>query len=139
MQKVFEEIIEKLKKVGNLQSINHPSNPYISLKGAITIVEQSAKEHDWIPFTHRNMDREEFEEFQNVIDYDYEDNPYILDCKLPEEDEEILVTYASGYVDTDTFLRDGFDCYLDSGCEFVTEAIAWMPKPDGFKPNKDNK
>ena len=45
MQKVFEEIIEKFERVGNLQSANY-SNPYISVKGAIAIIEQVAKEYD---------------------------------------------------------------------------------------------
>ena len=53
--------------------------------------------------------------------------------KLPEEDEEILVSYKNGYVDTDVFMRDGNACYLDSGNEFVEEAIAWMPKPKAYK------
>ena len=45
MQEVFEEIIERFKRVGNLQSANY-SNPYISVKGAIAIIEQVAKKYD---------------------------------------------------------------------------------------------
>jgi hypothetical protein len=82
----------------------------------------------WIPFTERKTDEDEKEAYGCDI---------MLSCKLPEEDEEILVTYRNGYVDTDTFLRDGYECYLDSGAEFVTEAVAWMPKPKGYQPIGD--
>lgn len=73
----------------------------------------------WIPFS---------------LAYDEEENKEMLNCPLPDEDEEILVTYKNGYVGEDTFLRDSADeCYLDSNREFVTEAIAWMPKPQPYK------
>ena len=75
-------------------------------------------ENDWIPFS---------------LDYDEEEKREMLSCPLPDEDEEILVTYAGGHVGEDTFLRDGTECYLDSNKEFVTEAIAWMPKPQPYK------
>lgn len=83
----------------------------------------------WIPFKQRELDEEEKE-------YYGDDIKYMLDCRLPEEDEEILVTYRFKdelYVDHDIFLRDGSECYLDSGREFITEAIAWMPKPEPYK------
>lgn len=76
------------------------------------------KENDWIPFS---------------LDYDEEEQREMLSCPLPDEDEEILVTYKNGYVGEDTFLRDGTEYYLDSNREFVTEAIAWMPKPQPYK------
>ena len=87
----------------------------------------------WIPFTQRELDEEEKEYYGDEI-------KYMLDCKLPEEDEEILVTYKwknEFYVGNDTFLRDGSECYLDSGREFITEAIAWMPLPAPYKKEGD--
>lgn len=77
----------------------------------------------WIPFTDRAADPEEREVYGCDM---------ILSCPLPEEDEEILVTYKNGYVGLDTFLRDGYELYLDSGAAFITEAIAWKPKPAGY-------
>ena len=78
----------------------------------------------WIPFEQREADEDEKEAYGCE---------YMLCCKLPDEDEEILVTYANGNVGEDIFLRDGYECYLDSGAEFITEAIAWMPKPQPYK------
>lgn len=87
------------------------------------LVEEQPKA-DWIPFEEREADEDEREAYGC---------DYMLSCKLPDEDEEILVTYSNGCVGEDIFLRDGYECYLDSGVEFVTEAIAWMPKPEPYK------
>ena len=76
------------------------------------------EKNDWIPFR---------------LDYEEEEKREMLSCPLPDEDEEILVTYKNGYVGEDTFLCDGTECYLDSNREFVTEAIAWMPKPKAYR------
>ena len=82
---------------------------------------------EWIPFKLRKADEKEKEMY---------DAEYMLDGELPDDNEEILVTYDSGCVGVDTFLRDGLDCYLDGGCEFCTEAVAWKPLPEPYKPNK---
>ena len=86
------------------------------------------KVNKWIPFETREADQEEKEE------YGWE---AVLCCKLPEEDEEILVSYASEIVEADIFMRDGTECYLESGAEFMTEAIAWMPFPDPYIEKPD--
>ena len=85
---------------------------------------------DWIPFEQREADEEEKAHFLEHYGYELE---YMLCGRLPDEDEEILVTYSNGCVGEDIFLRDGKECYLDSGNELVTEAIAWMPKPQPYK------
>ena len=78
----------------------------------------------WIPFKLRKADEEERE----VYGYDA-----MLDCKLPDEDEEILITNKYGHVYMDIFCSDYSECYLESGNEFVTEAVAWMPLPPAYK------
>lgn len=85
---------------------------------------------DWIPFKEKEADAEERA---------YYGVDAMLDCKLPDEDEDILVTYASGRVGLDTFLREGYECYLDSGAEFISEAVAWMPMPESYNPNDETK
>lgn len=80
----------------------------------------------WVPFQQRELTEEEKAFYGKDI-------KYMLDCKLPEEDEEILITYASGIVGIDTFMRDGSECYLDSGNDFITEAIAWQPIPEPYQ------
>ena len=97
--------------------------------GLIEKIEQQPKT-DWIPFEQREADEEEKAHFLEHYGYELE---YMLCGRLPDEDEEILVTYSNGCVSEDIFLRDGKECYLDSGNELVTEAIAWMPKPQPYK------
>ena len=62
-----------------------------------------------------------------------------LDCQLGEDEEEVLVTYlrndGSKYVDIDIFMFDD-QWYLDSGCAFVEEAIAWMPLPRPYEKKR---
>ena len=100
----------------------------IRLCDVVRIMNQVESEYepktDWIPFEEKEADEDEKEAYGCE---------YMLCCKLPDEDEEILVTYANGNVGEDIFLRDGYECYLDSGAEFITEAIAWMPKPQPYK------
>lgn len=94
------------------------------------LINNQQKVGEWIPFEQREADEEEKKYYLEHTGYEIE---FMLCGKLPEEDEEILVSYKNGYVDTDVFMRDGNACYLDSGNEFVEEAIAWMPKPKAYK------
>lgn len=87
-------------------------------------VEGLAEENGWIPFKERETDTDEKEAYGCDM---------MLDCKLPDDGEEIIVTYASGGVGTDVFARDGYECYLENS-EIVTQAIAWMPLPEPYKP-----
>ena len=77
----------------------------------------------WIPVTYHEATEEEKEV--------YGEFPYMLDCKLPDDGEEILVCTKSGCVWTDTFFNDD-GCYLDGGYDF-TELAAWMPLPEPYK------
>ena len=133
MQEVFENIIEKLeeqkvKGIYDSSSIIGEKNVWDK---AIEIVKQEAEQYNngWIPFVQREMTEDEKESFG--------DFNFMLDCQLPDEDEEILITYKFKdelYVDVDTFMRDGSECYLDSGRDFVTEAVAWRKMPQPFQP-----
>lgn len=91
---------------------------------AIQLWEDYCREYNigWIPFTQREITEEEKEEMGTDFDY-------ILDCKLPENDTEILICSVNGLVFTDTFFNDGDGCYLDSGYDFIEDAIAWQPLP----------
>ena len=71
----------------------------------------------WIPFK---------------IEYDEDYKMGILQGKLPDDEQEILVTDGKS-VWMDTFTIDEIVCYLDSGTELISEAKAWMPKPKPYK------
>ena len=131
MNKVFEKIIEKLESLEKVFIKGNSHNVAAGISRAIEIVKQEAEQYNggWIPFVQREMTEDEKESFGDLN--------FMLDCQLPDEDEEILITYKFKdelYVDVDTFMRDGSECYLDSGRDFVTEAVAWRKKPQPFQP-----
>ena len=89
----------------------------------INITNQQPPADQWIPVTYHEATEEEKEA--------YGEFPYMLDCKLPDDGEEILVCTKSGCVWTDTFFNDD-GCYLDGGYDFA-ELAAWMPMPEPYK------
>ena len=79
-------------------------------------------DHMWKPFKKRELTDEEKEMYPEWC--------YILDCELPDDDEEILVSNGK-YVWTDTFINECDECYLDSGHEL--DGAAWMPMPEAYR------
>lgn len=96
----------------------------MELLGMITAIEIKHDEllPKWIPFTERVVTAEEKEE--------HPEWDYIMDCKLPDDGEEILVSNGK-YVWSDTFVNDGDGCYLDGGTDF--DGCAWMPLPEPWR------
>lgn len=90
------------------------------LKEYITELEKSK----WIPVTwHETTD-------DDGIDKDR--YPLCLDCKMPDDGQEILICTKNGYVYYDTcFNEDGY--YLDSGRDWIEDIIAWQPLPEPYK------
>ena len=83
---------------------------------------------EWIPIKFRPPTEEEQKE--------YPDYCYMIDCKMPEDGERILVTTAHGTVELDEAgYDDGY--YLDSGYDWQTDIIAWMPLPEPYKESED--
>ena len=129
--KKVEQVIDEKKLIEDFKNTFSDSvlnqtfgfGKYTLLEAVEEMIERQPKT-DWIPFEEKEADEDEKEAYGCE---------YMLCCKLPDEDEEILVTYVNGNVGEDIFLRDGYECYLDSGAEFITEAIAWMPKPQPYK------
>lgn len=83
-------------------------------------------EQKWIPFKSRPLTEEEKE--------DHPEWDFILDGKLPEDGQRILVNVKyRGHeaVQYDEYYDDD-GCYLDSGYEIGTEVTAWMPLPKAY-------
>ena len=98
-----------------------------------TIMElpSAQPEQRWIPFKTRPLTKEEKE--------DHPEWDGILDCKLPDDGQRILVSVSvRGHesVQYDEFYTDD-GSYLDSGYEIGTEATAWMPLPEPYKAESE--
>jgi len=126
-----EDAIDALKKYEELESNNFTDTSPISMMTVATIancIEEivnlpSAKpERKWIPFTMRELTKEEKEE--------HPEWNYIVDCILPDDGEEILVSNGK-FIWSDTFVNDGDGCYLDSDTEL--DGCAWMPLPEPWR------
>ena len=65
-----------------------------------------------------------------------------LDCLMPDDEQEILITVkgskGSRWVEKDTALIDDGH-YLDSGYDWVDDAIAWMPLPEPWETESEEK
>lgn len=132
-----KKLIEELEK--QIVTITTPEDPEIrtkywnaGIKYALNSIERQPKVGEWIPFTERKLTTEEKEEMNTEYDY-------ILDCKLPDNDEEILVCSKFGHVFLDTFINDCDGCYLDSGYDFIEYALAWMPLPAPYNAERGGK
>lgn len=88
------------------------------------VIERQDKVLEWIPVTyHKTTDDDGI---------DKRIYPLILDCRLPEDNTEIMVCTTHGRVFVDTFYSDD-ECYLDSGYDLIEEIAAWMPLPEPYK------
>ena len=91
----------------------------------IVISQPTIEPQKWIPFHRRELTEEEQEMCP--------DWSYWLDCELPEDGEEILISSPTWGVYQDTFNNDGSDgCYLE-GDEEIDDGMAWMPLPEPYK------
>lgn len=81
-------------------------------------LEQDEKENGWIPVKyHQISEKERAEESIST------DIQYMLDCKMPDDGQEILVTNGeTTWQDTSFIDSDGY--YLDSNYDWI-EITAW--------------
>ena len=89
-------------------------------------LEQDEKENGWIPVKyHQISEKERAEESisKNI--------QYMLDCKMPDDGQEIFVTNGeTTWQDTSFIDCDGY--YLDSNYDWI-EITAWRPLPEPYK------
>lgn len=89
-------------------------------------LEQDEKENGWIPVKyHQISEKERAEEFIS------RDIHYMLDCKMPDDGQEILVTNGETTRQDTSFIDcDGY--YLDSNYDWI-DITAWRPLPEPYK------
>lgn len=89
-------------------------------------LEQDEKENGWIPVKYHQIS--EKERAEESISNDIQ---YMLDCKMPDDGQEILVTNGETTWQ-DTCFIDSNGYYLDGGYDWI-DIMAWMPLPNPYK------
>lgn len=100
------------------------------------IVDEAVKnieiELGWIPIKTRPLTEEEKAEMDT-------ESPYMYDCPLPEDGEEVEVTTYLGDVTLDVFCRDSSNgCYFEHYCD-DGDVLAWRHKPEPYKAESEDK
>lgn len=89
-------------------------------------LEQDEKENGWIPVKYHQIS--EKERAEESISNDIQ---YMLDCKMPDDGQEILVTNGeTTWQDTCFINSNGY--YLDGGYDWI-DIMDWMPLPKPYK------
>lgn len=104
-----------------------PKHQWLEMERELAELKQKLESAEavqgWIPFTRRPMTEEEQKDYPNCT--------FILDCVLPDDGDEILVSNGR-FVWMDTFCNDIDGCYLDGGDD-IDDGMAWMPLPTPYK------
>lgn len=92
---------------------------------------KTVTEQRWIPVKYHELTEEERKECLFSADI-----KYMIDCELPDDEQEIIVTDGRHvWVDT-CIVNDGYA--LDSGHDWIEDVIAWMPLPEPYRESEDN-
>ena len=89
----------------------------------------------WIPFTTRPMDKDELEEYGELLGCGPEgidpEDAVVFNCELPENGPSVLITNSWGDVVIDKFERDDFVGFEENGD--MDGYLAWMPLPEPYR------
>ena len=86
---------------------------------------------EWIPVSWHEIT--EAERAENGYPKDW---VVFMDCEMPSDEEEILVTTRYGRVEKDVCYEDG-EFSLDSGYDWIDDVVAWMPLPEPYKESEE--
>lgn len=126
-----------LEGLANIAKAKAKSDAQKSLMGRVmfftehlpSVIPQPKTE--WIPVKWHNITDEERQREGYPKEW-----LTMLDCPMPNDDEEILVTVKSVkcglHVEKDVcYIDDGFS--LDSGHDWIDDVVAWMPLPSSYQ------
>ena len=126
-----EEFIDIVYSELDSDGDNYRANRIIDAADEYAKDSSSENPNKWIPvkwheITDEERDREGYPKEWLTM----------LDCLMPNDEEEILVTIKSSrgslYVEKDVcYIDDGYS--LDSGYDWIDDVVAWMPLPPPYQ------
>lgn len=128
MSHIRDRLIQLKNEVENTRDGAYFSKNNISkiVELLLTDLEQDEKENGWIPVKYHQISEKERAE-ESISN----DIRYMLDCKMPDDGQEILVTNGESTWQDTSFIDCG-GYYLDSGYDWI-EITAWRPLPEPYK------
>lgn len=121
---------ETIRRLEDLQRLYLGNEKFTADIEAIEIAIEALKRTRWVPITYREMTEEEREYFEAEFD-----EAKIIDCTLPEIDEEVLISHR-GSVYTDIFHNDRGIVYFED--VDIEDVDAWMPLPKPYEKEGEN-
>ena len=121
---------ETIRRLEDLQRLYLGNEKFTADIEAIEIAIEALKRTRWVPITYREMAEEEREYFEAEFD-----EAKIIDCTLPEIDEEVLISHR-GSVYTDIFHNDRGIVYFED--VDIEDVDAWMPLPKPYEKEGEN-
>ena len=131
-----DEAIKELQECHDIMRSYNLDESESRLMTALEMAIKALEQTQWIPVTYRPMTDEEKKDFAERTGFDEEDLDTMLNCKLPEDGETVLITDHLGNVEFDTFINDCDGCYFECNCD-MGDVKAWMPLPDPWKGEQD--
>ena len=116
---------QAIRRLEDLQRLYLGNEKFTADIEAIEIAIEALKRTSWVPITYRDMTEEEKEYFEAEFD-----EAKILDCTLPNIDEEVFVSHR-GSVYTDIFHNDRGIVYFED--VDIEDVDAWMPLPKPYE------
>ena len=118
---------QAIRRLEDLQRLYLGNEKFTADIEAIGIAIEALNKSSWVPITYRDMTEEEKEYFDVEFEFD---EAKILDCTLPEIDEEVLISHR-GSVYTDIFHNDRGIVYFED--VDIEDVDAWMPLPKPYE------
>lgn len=95
---------------------------------------------NWIPIKTKKLSPEEIREFcEETHEFSPEemDGAWSYDCKLPDDEQDVLVTTKYG-VSLTTFYNDNYGAYFENyEDEDEDDVLAWMLLPEPYKKEEN--
>ena len=114
---------------GYINELSLPKDDYMGIR---EYIDEVPNETRWIPITKRPMTEDEKQWYESCYD-----EAEILNCPLPEDGEDVLIT-VNGMTWIDTFFRDETDGgYFES--YDMDEVKAWQRLPEPYKAEKSDR
>ena len=128
MSRVRTRLEQYKTEIENKSQYKHglPGSALDIVNSLLDDLEQDEKENGWIPVKYHQISEKERAE-ESISN----DIRYMLDCKMPDDGQEILVTNGETAWQDTSFI-DCDEYYLDSGYDWI-EITAWQPLPKPYK------